>query len=100
MDFANFVFFLQGLRYVYKGLKSILSSEFFEDSEILSKIGKNCQKSQFRYLEKGVLELCRAATLKPRKIDHSVFVFTGPQWTKSSLQTGVGSNGGSILEKS
>ena len=29
---------------------------------------KNCQKSQFRYLE-----LCRAATIKPRQIELSIF---------------------------
>ena len=38
--------------------------EFFENSGILS---KKVKKSQLRYLEKGVLNLCRAATIKPRK---------------------------------
>ena len=34
---------------------------------------KNSQKSQFCYLEKGVLELCWAATIKSRKIERSIF---------------------------
>ena len=34
---------------------------------------KNCRKPQFRFLEKGVLELHRAATIKPRKIERSGF---------------------------
>ena len=33
------------------------------------KIGKNCQKSQISYLEKGVLEFCWAAMIKPRQIE-------------------------------
>ena len=33
------------------------------------KIRKNCQKSQFQFLEKGALELCRAATTKLRQIE-------------------------------
>ena len=37
------------------------------------KIVENHRKSQFYYLEKGELELSRAATLKPRKIEGSVF---------------------------
>ena len=53
---------------------------------------KNCQKSQFHYLEKGALELCRAAPIKPRQIEHSVFFSTGPQWTNLTLQTGLRSN--------
>ena len=38
-----------------------------ENSGILSKIAENCQKN------KGVLELCWAAAIKPRKIEGSVF---------------------------
>ena len=34
---------------------------------------KNLRKSQFRLLEKGVLEHRRAATIKPRKIERSGF---------------------------
>ena len=34
---------------------------------------ENRLKSQFCYLKKGVLELCRATTIKPRKIKHSGF---------------------------
>ena len=34
--------------------------EFLENSGILSKIVENCRKSQFRYFEKGGLELRRA----------------------------------------
>ena len=41
------------------------SLEFFENLDILSKISKNLRKSQIRYLEKGVLGLCRATTIKP-----------------------------------
>ena len=37
------------------------------------KIRRNRRKSQFRYLEKGALELYRAATTKPRQIERSVF---------------------------
>ena len=37
------------------------------------KIRKNRRKSQFRYLEKGALELHRAATTKPRQIERSGF---------------------------
>ena len=55
------------------------------------KIRRNRRKSQFRYLEKGALELYRAATTKPRQIERSVFFSTGPQWTNPSLQTGLGS---------
>ena len=36
-------------------------------------IFKNRRKPQFRYLEKGVLELYRAATIKPRMIERSGF---------------------------
>ena len=63
------------------------------------KIRQNRQKSQFRYLKKGALELSRAATTKPRQIEHSVFFSTGPQRTNLSLQTGLGSNGCSGAEK-
>ena len=35
------------------------------------KIRKNRRKSQFRYSEKGALELRRAATTKPRQIERS-----------------------------
>ena len=38
------------------------------------KFFENLQKSQIRYLEKGVLELCRAATIKPRQIERSCFL--------------------------
>ena len=37
------------------------------------KIREFCRKSQFRHLEKGILKLRRAATIKPRKIECSVF---------------------------
>ena len=37
------------------------------------KIRQNRRKSQFRYLEKGALELYRAATTKPRQIERSGF---------------------------
>ena len=37
------------------------------------KIRRNRRKSQFHYLEKGALELYRAATTKPRQIERSVF---------------------------
>ena len=37
------------------------------------KIRRNRRKSQFRYLEKGALELYRAATTKPRQIERSGF---------------------------
>ena len=36
-------------------------------------IFENCQKSQFRYLKTGVLELRQATTIKPRKIERSGF---------------------------
>ena len=39
----------------------------------LSAIVEDRQKSQFCYLEKGVFELYRAATLQPRKIERSGF---------------------------
>ena len=55
----------------------------------MSKIFEDRQKSQFCYLEKGVLELRQATTIKPRKIERSVFFSTGPQRTNSSLQTGL-----------
>ena len=64
------------------------------------KIRQNRQKSYFCYLEKGALKLYRAATTKPRQIEHSVFYSTGPQRTNSSLQTGLRSNGGLVPEKS
>ena len=35
--------------------------------------GLNLRKSQFRYSENGVLELCQAATIKPRQIECSGF---------------------------
>ena len=44
---------------------------------IFSKVVENHRKSQFCYLEKSVLELHRAATIKPRKIERSVFFY----WT-------------------
>ena len=47
--------------------------ECFENSGILPKIGKNRRKSQFRYLEKGVLELHRAAKTKLWQIKQSSF---------------------------
>ena len=37
------------------------------------KIRKNCRKSQFRYLEKGTLELCCAAKTKLKQIERSGF---------------------------
>ena len=40
---------------------------------ILTKIRKNRQKPQYRYLEKGAVELHRAVTTKPRKIERSDF---------------------------
>ena len=39
---------------------------------MLSKIVENRQKSKFCNLEKGVLDLHQAATIKPRKIERSV----------------------------
>ena len=50
-------------------------------------------------LEKGALELCRTATIKPRQIERSVFFSTGPQWTNLSLQTGLESAGCSVVEE-
>ena len=49
-------------------------------------------------MEKGVLELCRAATIKPKKIECSGFFY----WTRtnSSLQTGLRSNRVLVPEKS
>ena len=47
--------------------------QFFESLEILAKIGKNHGKSQICYFEKEVLKLCRAAMIKPRQIECSVF---------------------------
>ena len=44
---------------------------------------KNGRKSQFRYLGKGVIELHRAATIKPRKIERSGFILldhNGQTW--------------------
>ena len=70
--------------------------DFFENSEILPKIGKNRRKSQNCYLEKGVLKLCRDATIKPRQIEHPVFFSTGPNL---SLQTGLRSTGLTVVEK-
>ena len=46
---------------------------FFENSEILLKLGKNQRKSQIRYLEKGILEVCWAVTIKPRQKERYVF---------------------------
>ena len=60
---------------------------------------KNRQISKFRYLEKGALELYRAATTKPRQIERSGFFSTGPQRTNLSLQTGLESAGCSVVEK-
>ena len=64
---------------------------------IMTKIRKNCQKSQFRYLEKGVLELCRAATLKPRKRERYGFLYWPTtdkleftDWSKVSRMFGCG----------
>ena len=37
------------------------------------KVRKNHRESQFRYLEKGALALCRATTTKPRQIERSSF---------------------------
>ena len=42
-----------------------------------SKPSSSVEKSQFRYLEKGVLKLLWATTIKPRKIERSVFFY----WT-------------------
>ena len=64
------IFFSQGFRYVYEELESKGWGP--------QKIIKNRQKNQFCYLEKGVLELHRAATIKPRKIEGSGFS-TGPR---------------------
>ena len=50
-------------------------------------------------LEKCALELCWTATIKPRQIERSVFFSTGPQWTNSSLQTGLESAGCLVVEK-
>ena len=52
---------------------------FFWKFRILLQIHKNCQKSQFRFLEKGDLELCQAAMIEPRQTDHSVFSY----WTST-----------------
>ena len=41
------------------------------------KIRKNRRKSQFRYLEKGALEIPRAAMTKPRQIERSGFLVAG-----------------------
>ena len=57
MDFVNFVF---------TGARFLKCDNFYE-------ICKNLQISQFPYLEKSVLELHRAATLQPRKIERSDF---------------------------
>ena len=60
---------------------------------------ENRQKYQFRYLEKGVLAHHWAVTTKMSQIERSVFFSAGPQGTNSSLQTGLGSNGCSVAEK-
>ena len=44
-----------------------------ENSGILIKIRQKRRKSHFRYLEKGALELYRAAKTKQRQIECSVF---------------------------
>ena len=49
-------------------------------------------------LDKCILELHQTATINPRQIER-LFFFTGFQWTNSNLQTGLRSNGGSVLEK-
>ena len=50
-------------------------------------------------LEKGAPKLCWAAMTKPRQIECTVF-FTGPQRTNLNLQTGFGSIGCMVVEKS
>ena len=45
---------------------------------MLSKIVENHWKYQFRYLEKDVFELHLVATIKPRKIERSVFFLLNP----------------------
>ena len=63
---------LKGLiRYVYEGVESKRPKKIFENFGIVSKLGKNGQKSQFRYLEKGVLKLGQATTIKPVQINQS-----------------------------
>ena len=52
----------------------LLPLEFLENSGILSKIVENRRRFQFRYLEKGGLELRRAAMFKPRRIERSGFI--------------------------
>ena len=47
-------------------------------------IRKNRQKYQFGYLEKGALELCRAAKTKPRLIERFRFFSAEPQRTNST----------------
>ena len=63
------------------------------------KICQNYRKSPLCYLEKGAIELYRAATTKPSQIERSGFFSTGPKWTNSSLQTGLESASCSVVEK-
>ena len=57
-----------------KGFQNFRPLAFkLEKSVILTKMRKNLRKSPFCYLEKGALELCLAATTKPREIEHSGF---------------------------
>ena len=72
----------------------LLPWEFFEKFIILSKMDEN------NFFEKCVLELCRTAMIKPRRIKRSGFFSTEPQQTNSSLQTGLRSIGCLVVEKS
>ena len=63
-----------------------------ENSGILAKIVENLN---FAIWKKSVLELCRAATIKPRKIERSVFFFYLTAMDKLKFK-----NGGLVQEKS
>ena len=53
---------------------------FVENPQRLLKISKNRRKSQTRYLEKGVLELCWATRIKPRQIERSGYFLLDCNW--------------------
>ena len=68
--------------------------------EFSKKSVKNCQKSTFRYLEKGVSRTSSGRHASTEKDRALWFFSTGLQRTNLNLQTGLRSNGVSVPEKS
>ena len=86
------ILFLQGLRYIYKRLEPRKWGPYLLNlfPENILKI-RECRKYQFRYLEKGAVELWQATKTKPKQIERSSF------YASATKHIGIGLSVGGLV---